>query len=124
MKKISDEELLVAVLSGESQRSIAKRYNITEGTISKRVHSPAFSSMLSAYRSEMIDKTLTELNKYALSAVDTLGSVLNSENDFAKLQAAIKILDYLQSYSYQHDLLRQIKEMKELQEKQNEAIWR
>lgn len=122
MTKVNDQELMVAVLSGESQRSIAERYGVTESTISKRVHKPAFRNELSEYRSAMIDETLTELNMYAKRAVDTLGELLESENDFARLQAAMKILDYLQSYNYQNDLLKQIREMKELQEAQADAI--
>lgn len=123
MAKISDEELMVAVLSGESQRSIAQRYNMTESSVSKRVHRPSFTSQLAEYRSEMIDSTLTALNTYSIDAVKALGGLLNSENDFAKLQAAVKILEFLQNYSYQNDLLRQIRELKELQE-QNDMVWK
>lgn len=122
MTKVSDQELMVAVLSGESQRSIAQRYGLTESTVSKRVHKQAFRNQLAEYRSAMIDTTLTELNVYAKKAVSTLGELLESENDFARLQAAMKILDYLQSYNYQNDLLRQIREMKELQETQSDVI--
>lgn len=122
MTKVSDQELMVAVLSGESQRSIAQRYGLTESTVSKRVHKQAFRNQLAEYRSAMIDTTLTELNVYAKRAVSTLGELLESDNDFARLQAAMKILDYLQSYNYQNDLLRQIREMKELQETQSDVI--
>lgn len=122
MSKISDHDLILAVLSGESQRSIANRYNISESALSKRIHRPTFQYQLSEYRSQIIDATLTELSSYATEAVEALAEVLKSDNDFAKLQAAIKILDYTLSYSHQHDLLRQIRELKELQDAQNDIF--
>lgn len=122
MQKITDAELMLAVISGDSQKSIAQRFGMAESSISKRIHTSRFQNMLCQYRSQMIDNTLSSLSKYAIQAVETLGELLNSDNEWMRLQASTKILDYVQSYSYQNDILRQLKELKEYQEEQNE-LW-
>ena len=116
-KKVSDELLLTELLSGRSQRQIAKELGITQVTVSRRIRDPAFASQLSSYRKQILDATVTGLTVNIGEAVDVLVELLRHDSASIRLNAASKILQIAQEYSLQNDLLREIEQIKQEQDR-------
>ena len=116
--KIHDEDLLSLVLSGKSQTEIAKTLHCTKATVCRRIHTKAFSDMLSEHRKKRIDTALTSLTDCVPKAVETLKDLLDSENDFVRLNACKSIITESQDYSLHTDLMRDIEEIKQFQKEQ------
>lgn len=117
-RKLKDEDLLLLMLSGKSQTVIARELGVTKATITRRIHTPEFAEMLSQYRKKAIDSAMTELTTYAQKAVTTLGQLLDETNPKIRLNTCDKILRYVQDYSLQTDLLKDIEEIKKAQREQ------
>ena len=115
-RKLKDEDLLLLMLSGKSQTVIAKELGCTKATITRRIHTPEFADMLAEYRKRAIDGAMTELTTYAQKAVTTLGQLLDEDSPKIRLNASDKILRYVQDYSLQNDLMKDIEEIKQAQQ--------
>lgn len=121
-RKLKDEDLLLLMLSGKSQTVIAKELGVTKATITRRIHTPEFADMLAQYRKKVLDGVITDLTTNAQKSVATLVQLLDNENPYIQLQAACKILQLTQDYSLQHDLLKDIEEIKQAQQEQEERL--
>ena len=122
-RKLKDEDLLLLMLSGKSQIEIAKELGVTKATITRRVHTKEFADMLAQYRKKILDGVITDLTTNAQKSVKTLVQLLDEENPKVRFNAASKILQLTQDYSLQHDLLKDIEEIKQkLQEQQEHEV--
>ena len=121
-RKLKDEDLLLLMLSGRSQTAIARELQVTKATITRRVHTKEFADMLAQYRKKVLDGVITDLTTNAQKSVATLVQLLDNENPYIQLQAACKILQLTQDYSLQHDLLKDIEEIKQAQQEQEERL--
>ena len=114
-KKVSDTTLLSLILTNNSQTQIAEQLGMTKAQICRRIKEPAFQSMLAEYRKKVLDGVLTALTSNSYRSVNTLVELLEDDNPYIRYQAASKILSLSQEYGMQHDILRQIDELKEAQ---------
>ena len=115
-RKIRNEILLPLVLSGMSQIDISKELHCTPASVCRRVNSPEFKTQLQEYRREAVDATVTALSTHSQKAVECLLKLLESPNDFVRFNAASKILQMTQDYSLQADLIKDVEEIKRIQE--------
>ena len=112
-KRIDDNTLLALALTGMTQTAIAKELGVTKTAICRRMKTDAFQELLSTYRKKVLDGVLTDLTANAQKSVQTLVELLDSENDFIRLHAAVKVLSMSQEYSIQKDLLSDVDEWKQ-----------
>ena len=118
-RKLKDEDLLILMLSGKSQTIIAKELRCTKATITRRIHTPEFEAMLSQYRKKVLNGIVTDLTTNAQKSVNTLVQLLDEDNPNVRLNAACKILQLVQDFSLQHDLLKEVEAIKsKLQEQE------
>lgn len=115
-RKIRNEDLLPLVLSGMSQIEISRQLNVTPASVCRRVNAPDFTTQLQEHRKRILDATVTNLTAHSQKAVECLLKLLDSPNDFVRFNAASKILQLTQDYSLQADLIRDVEEIKRMQE--------
>ena len=111
--KATDDQLLSMMLSGQSQADIARELNMSKQQVCRRVNTEEFQSMLSDYRQRVLDGVYADLNANARKAVDVLVSLLDDPNAFVRYNAACKILNSVQEYGLQRDLMKDIQDLKE-----------
>ena len=111
--KIDNETLLAKLLSGQSQADIARELGMSKVQVCRRVNTEEFQSMLSDYRQRVLDGVYADLNANARKAVDVLVSLLDDPNAFVRYNAACKILNSVQEYGLQRDLMKDIQDLKE-----------
>ena len=114
--KIDNETLLAKLLSGQSQADIARELGMSKVQVCRRVNTEEFQSMLSDYRQRVLDGVYADLNANARKAVDVLVSLLDDPNAFVRYNAACKILNSVQEYGLQRDLMKDIQDLKESQQ--------
>lgn len=102
--KISDLEIIQAVLSSETQKQAAERLHITQATLSRRLKNPKLKAELSKYRLGLIDKTSTELIKSNIIATEKLVELLNSDSELTRYNASTKILQLSRDYVLMSDI--------------------
>lgn len=120
--KATDEQLLSMMLSGQTQSSIAKELKMSKAQVCRRVNTESFQSLLSEYRRKILDSVFTDLTANARKAVDVLVQLLDDPNSFVRYNAACKILNTLTDYSVVQDLLRDIEELKEAQQTEQQPF--
>lgn len=102
--KISDLEIIQAILSSDTQKQASEKLNITQATLSRRLKNPKLKTELSKYRLELIDKTSTELIKSNIIATEKLTELLNSDSELTRYNASTKILQLSRDYVLMSDI--------------------
>ena len=90
--KITDEELMLALLNSPTQKQAAALLGVTEQTISKRIKEADFQKRFSELRRKMLDTVTTELTKASYVAANKLIEFLDIKNDQLRYSACCKIL--------------------------------
>ena len=114
-KKVTDEQIMTLLLSGRTQTQIAEEVGLSVSHICRRINKPDFQSMLTVYRRQVVENTLTELTAHSQKAVRTLAELMNDKNSFVRFNAASRILSLIQDFTVQVDLIREIQLLKEQQ---------
>ena len=114
--KVSDEQLLSMLLSGSTQADICRELGMCKQQVSKRVNSPQIQEMLSEYRQKVLDGVFTDLTANTRKAADTLVKLLDHKNAFVQYNAACKILSTVTDISLMKDLMKDIADLKEAQQ--------
>ena len=96
--KVTDEKIIEAVLSSDTQIEAAQMLKITPQTLSKRIHQPKLKEKLSEYRKDILDKTSNQLIKSNLKATETLTQLLDSESELTRYNSASKVLQLSKDY--------------------------
>jgi hypothetical protein len=114
--KASNEELLAMMLSGQTQADIARELGMTKQQVCRRVNTPQFQDMLSMHRQKVIDSVFANLTANTKKAADTLVKLLDDKNPFVQYNSACKILSTVQDISLMKDLMKDIADLKEAQQ--------
>lgn len=92
-KKNVDDALVLALATGLSVPTAARRAGASERTAYRRLKDPAFRRRVAETRSALLSEAVGKLIALAGRAADALGELLSSERDLVKLQAAKSILE-------------------------------
>lgn len=102
--KITDLQIIQAILSTDTQKQASEKLNITQATLSRRLKNPKLKAELSKYRLEIIDKTSTELIKSNIIATEKLTELLASDSELTRYNASTKILQLSRDYVMLSDI--------------------
>ena len=90
--KITDEQIMLALLNSPTQKQAAALLGVTEQTISKRIKEADFQKHFSDLRRKMLDTVTSELTKASYVAANKLIGFLDSKNEQLRYSACCKIL--------------------------------
>ena len=90
--KITDEQIMLALLNSPTQKQAAALLGVTEQTISKRIKEADFQKRFSELRRKMLDSVSSELTKASYAAANKLIEFLDSKNEQLRYSACCKIL--------------------------------
>lgn len=93
--RLSDEQLVSALIASGTIKAAAESLGISERTIYERMRDKDFKECYLAARSEIVRQAVQRFNDKLISAVDTIAAIMeNEENNAAvRLQAAQTILN-------------------------------
>ena len=87
--------LLTALVSGSTAAEAAAVAGVGERTVRRRIADPTFAERVDAARAEMVEAALARLSSGAITAVDTLRSLMSPEGPpSVRLGAAKAFLEY------------------------------
>ncbi len=93
MLSAQQEQVISLLLGGKTQREAAQEVGVAEETVSRWMNGDAeFVATLNARRLELWQANAEKLRALATKAVNTLGDLLDSEDDTLRLRAAISVL--------------------------------
>lgn len=94
-KKVTNEQIVAALMSHGTQKEAAAALGITERTIYDRMSEGDFKSLYKSAKADVVRKAVASLNNHIGEAIDTIVSIMNSEdaNPAVRLQAAQSILN-------------------------------
>ena len=90
--KITDEKIMMALLSCRTQKQAAAMLGVTEQTLCKRIRDADFQKHFSELRRKMLDTVSSELTKASYAAANKLIEFLDSKNEQLRYSACCKIL--------------------------------
>ena len=90
--RVSDEQIMVALLNSPTQKQAAAMLGVTEQTLCKRVQKSDFQKRFSELRRKMLDSVSSELTKASYAAANKLIEFLDSKNEQLRYSACCKIL--------------------------------
>lgn len=113
MSKLNNEELLVAYLrSGFNLSETAKALGLCRQTVAKRVQTPEFQELLTAYRKNLFQQSSQQLLEATTKSSATLVKLLDSSSENIRLQAACKILNLSNDFTTIDDLETEVENLK------------
>jgi len=115
MTKVTDEQIMIHLLNGKTQRQIAEEVGLSVTHVCRRINRPDFQSRMSVYRKQVVDSSLTQLTTHAQKSIQVLAELLDDKNAFVRFNSASRILSLIQDFTAQVDLMKEIQELKEQQ---------
>lgn len=112
-KRISDIELLEAILNSDSQKEASKLLGISEQTICNRMRTKSFKTLISIHRREMYDAVSNRAIANNMKALNTLVELLDSDSEMMRYNTAAKILSLGQQYIASQDILQRIEDIED-----------
>jgi len=98
MLSAQQDQVIVLLLSGKTQREAAQDVGVAEETISRWMNNDAeFVATLNARRHELWQANAEKLRALAAQAIDTLGALLDSGDEALRLKAATAVLQELRN---------------------------
>ena len=107
-RRITDEQLILAILNNPTQKKAADELGCSQMTVSRRINRTDFRNKLSEKRREIYDSVNNRLVNSSCVAVDVLVSLLESESEYIQYSAATKILQLSQDYITQSDIMTKL----------------
>lgn len=94
-KKVSDEQLIAALLNNGTLKAAAAAAGVAERTLYDRMNDGDFQALYKAAKADLIRAAVFSLNSKVQAAIDTVADVMQDENNNAavRLQAAQTILN-------------------------------
>ncbi len=115
-KKVTDEQILSAILISPSATEAAKQLKITKQTLCYRLKKGGLQEKLNRIRQDILDTTLTNLLNNSSKAANTLSELLESENEMTKLTAAKTILAFCERFIDKKDILNRLETLEKQME--------
>lgn len=109
---ISDNEILVAVLSSRSYSEAAKSLGISKQTISRRMKDTELKSRVIELRKNVLDTINMRLIDGSKQAVEVLINLLNSDNELTRYNSASRILGLTQDFVESADIINELEQLK------------
>ena len=115
-RKLSDEDLLVALLTSKSQAEAAQKLGVSKQTVTRRVNAPAFKDKFLQYRKNILDNVNTQLVNGTQEAVNVLVGLLKSKNEVTRYNASSRILSLAQDYLSMQDIMDRLDKLEQEQD--------
>lgn len=115
-RKLSDEDLLVALLTSKSQAEAAQKLGVSKQTVTRRVNVPAFKDKFLQYRKNILDNVNTQLVNGTQEAVNVLIDLLKSKNEMTRYNASSRILSLAQDYLSMQDIMDRLDKLEQEQD--------
>ena len=115
-RKLSDEDLLVALLTSKSQAEAAQKLGVSKQTVTRRVNVPAFKDKFLQYRKNILDNVNTQLVNGTQEAVNVLIDLLKSKNEITRYNASSRILSLAQDYLSMQDIIDRLDKLEQEQD--------
>jgi len=112
-KRVSDEALVYAVLTHNSQKDIADALHISQRQVCIRLKDRAIQKTLSEHRRAVLDSINTNLVSASQKAVQTLVELLDSDSEKIRLSASVRVLQLSNEYIQMNDILQRIEQLEE-----------
>lgn len=95
MSKISDEQIISALLTQGTIKAAAAAVNVSERTIYDRMNNGEFQALYKAAKADLIRAAVFNINNQLQAAINTVIEVMQNENNnpAIRLQAAQTILN-------------------------------
>ena len=106
--KISDEQIMLALLNSPTQKQAAALLGVTEQTISKRIKEADFQKRFSELRRKMLDSVSTELTKASFAAANKLIEFLDSKNEQLRYSACCNILQLANDTAALNEIIQRL----------------
>jgi predicted transcriptional regulator len=113
-KQISDDELMLALITSHSQTEAAEMLGVTKTTVSRRVNKPEFREMFAKYRKQKLDTVNTRLVNASEKAVDVLTDLLDSNNEISRYNASSRILSLSQDFISMQDIVERLDKLEQM----------
>jgi predicted transcriptional regulator len=113
-KQISDDELMLALITSHSQTEAAEMLGVTKTTVSRRVNKPEFREMFAKYRKQRLDEVNTKLVDASTRAVDVLISLLDSSNEISRYNASSRIMSLSADYLDRQDIIARLDKLEQM----------
>lgn len=110
-KRVSDEELVTAVLNSPNQKEASQLLGITEQTICNRLQSEQVQALLYSHRKAVFDTTSNRIVSASTQALETLIGLLESDSESIRLNASCKLLSLSQEYINQQDIISRVEQL-------------
>lgn len=113
MKRVSDEELVSALLTNSgNQVETAKALGISPVTVCNRLKGDKAKELIAQHRCRIVETTSNELVSLNSEAVRVLSDILsNSDNEYVRMCTAFKILAFTKEYITIADICKRLDEL-------------
>ncbi len=117
MKRLSDEEIISALLEQGSIKGAAACLGCTVRTLYQRMKKTRFKELYQSARDEIIRSTTAKLQGYMTGAVDTLADIMKDEEvaKQTRVNSAVSILQYGARFTEVTDVINRLDAIEELQ---------
>lgn len=117
MKRLSDEEIISALLEQGSIKGAAALLGCTVRTLYQRMKKTKFKELYQSARDEIIRSTTAKLQGYMTGAVDTLADIMKDEEvaKQTRVNSAVSILQYGARFTEVTDVINRLNAIEEIQ---------
>lgn len=100
-KKISDEELIAALISCGTMKAAAETVGLTERTVYDRMQDGDFKARYKAVKADIVRRAVFDINSKLGTALDTVLEIMQDKNNRpeTRLQAADKVFMYADKFA-------------------------
>jgi hypothetical protein len=100
-KKISDEELIAALISCGTMKAAAETVGLTERTVYDRMQDGDFKARYKAVKADIVRRAVFDINSKLGAALDTVLEIMQDKNNRpeTRLQAADKVFLYADKFA-------------------------
>lgn len=111
-RKITDDELLAAVLSSKTYAEAARVLGVSKNTVTRRLQNEELYSRLLRMRKDVLSVVNQSMIARSLEAVDTMYSLMNnSESDSVRLSAADRFVTHMERLIEDENIIDEIRRM-------------
>lgn len=111
-RKITDDELLAAVLSSKTYAEAARVLGVSKNTVTRRLQNEELYSRLLRMRKDVLSVVNQSMIARCLEAVDTMYSLMNnSESDSVRLSAADRFVTHMERLIEDENIIDEIRRM-------------
>lgn len=101
MKKVSDEELIAALMEYGTIKAVSAKTGIAARTLYDRMHERTFKALYRAAKADALRGAVSSLNGKVQGAIDTIEEIMDDKENPAalRLQAAGAILAHAEKFA-------------------------